>query len=251
MDRKAQLIKKFKHLGKECGFWKYGYAIPRLLYQTFREREFKGKTLLEIGCGRGAYIIWASINGATSVVGLEPIAEGSASISNGVFKDFDYICRTLNLENIYIIPKTLEEYMCENNMFDIVLLKNSINHIDEDSCIRLQESEEAREVYFEIFRKISRLLKNNGRIIIMDAARRNFYCDIGVKNPFAKTIEWNKHQEPEYWEKLLKKCGFQYPKITWNSGKYFRYLGIYSIPSLLAYFTNSNFRLEMTMSKTD
>ena len=131
----------------------------------------------------------------------------------------------------------------QTNSFSV----NSINHLDERACIQLRNSIQAREVYLNIFRKIKKIMTNNSKIILLDVSRNNYFGNRNLKNPFAKSIEWFKHHEPEYWAELLSICGFKDPKITWNSAKHLRYLRIMSISKKLAYFMSSSFRLEMTL----
>lgn len=45
----------------------------------FRNIDVKGKSFLDVGCGHGKYMIWAAINGAKPVIGLEPLSDGSGT----------------------------------------------------------------------------------------------------------------------------------------------------------------------------
>ena len=128
----------------------------------------------------------------------------------------------------------------------MVLSVASINHLDEKSCIALLDSPDAVRQYQNIFRNIAAMMRPGGKLIIMDAARRNLFGDLGVRNPLTPNIEWFKHQQPEFWAKLLSGCGFDDPNITWASGKLLRYARLTSIPKTLSYFGQSVFRLEMT-----
>lgn len=244
-----ELEKQFRRLGTSMGFWKYGYALRNNCRQVFRMNDFAGHKILEIGCGKGMYCLWAGIFNADYALGLEPLSEGSASVSNSCFQNFKKIADKLKLNNVEILSNTVQEYKCADTLFDIVLSINSINHLDEISCIRLRESAEAKEKYLTIFRKIGKIMANDGKIIIIDASKNNYFGDRDIKNPFIKNIEWINHHQPEYWAELLSMCGFENPRISWNSGKLLRYMGIMSISKTLSYFSRSHFRLEMTLKK--
>jgi len=164
-----------------------------------------------------------------------------------LFENFKYLAANLKLDNVKVIPNTIKEYECSGGMFDLVVSVNSINRFDEMSCIHLKENIQAREAYFNIFRKIKKIMANNSKIIIIDVSRNNYFGNRNLKNPFVKNIDWLKHHEPEYWAELLSSCGFKDPKIYWNSGKLLRYLNIMSISKKLAYFMSSSFRLEMSL----
>lgn len=242
-------VSKFRKLGKTMGYWKHGYALENNCKQVFRMTDFSGQKLLEIGCGTGIYCIWAGIWGAAHALGLEPFEDGSSSLSSSLFENFKNIAAKLKLNNVEIIPKMIQEYECEDGVFNLVISVNSINHFDEMNCIRLRKSVQAREAYLNIFKKIKKIMANNSKVIIIDVSRNNYFGNRNLKNPFVKNIDWFKHHEPEFWAELLSVCGFKDPKISWNSGKLLRYLGIMSISKKLAYFMNSSFRLEMTLEK--
>lgn len=235
------ILRKF---GKSIGWWKHGYALKLTCYQIYEDYDFNGKNILEIGCGKGINCIWASIHGANHVVGLEPLTNGSFD-SSQIYEDIYNLKAQLNLTNIEIVPYRIQDYEYQNNYFDIILSVASINHLDEKSCIYIRDSEEAKDSYSNIFRKLNRLMKKGGKLIIIDASSRNFFGDIGIVNPFVKNIERFKHLEPGIWAGLLAQSGFKNPKITWTSGRKLKYLRIYSINKCLSYFMDSIFRLEM------
>jgi cyclopropane fatty-acyl-phospholipid synthase-like methyltransferase len=242
-------IKDFIELGRTLGYWTHGYDFPRYCKQVFKDIDLKGKNILEIGCGKGLFCIWASIHCASHVIGLEPLEDGSFD-SSKIYSEFKKIVNTLKLNNVNIISNRIEDYQSPNISFDIVVSLASINHLDEHSCIRLKESDTAKKHYRDIFLDIASKMNNYGTIIVMDCSNRNFFSDIGLTNPMAKSIEWFKHQDPEFWAKILSECGFADPKITWPSGRYLRYMRIYNRNKLLSYFTDSAFRLEMTRIKS-
>jgi SAM-dependent methyltransferase len=152
----------------------------------------------------------------------------------------------LDLPQAKVSPCSFQEYTAADRKFDIVLSLASINQLDENSCIRLRESRQAVRAYEGIFRRVARMMKPEGKLIIVDAGRRNFFDDLGLRNPTLPGVEWFKHQQPEDWSSLLQNCGFKLPIIAWTSGAWLRRLGIFRLPKALAYFGHSMFRLEMT-----
>lgn len=239
--------RRIRHLGCEMGLWNHGFDFPRFCAQLFHNTDFRGKSMLEIGCGKGLLCLWAALNGASETVGLEPLAEGAFD-SSECHRDFRLMAQRLGLSQSTILPYTVQDYDGGENRFDIVLSVASINHLDEKSCIALRKSSEAVRAYQQVFRHIARMLKPGGKLIIMDAARRNFFGDLGLRNPLSPNIEWFKHQQPETWAALLRSCGLDRPSIAWAGGKLLRHIGIQRLPSALAYFGQSIFRLEMTRS---
>lgn len=249
-DIRSKKIESIRKLGQRLGFWSHGYGYPMNCRQIFGEARLEGKYVLEIGCGKGLLCIWASIQGASRVVGLEPLRDGSGSFnSSRIYKEFKEMVKTADLKDIDMLPLRVQEYKSPDDYFDIVLMMASVNHVDENSCIKLKESEPSRESYRNVFKGISSIMNKGGKIILTDCSDRNFFADMGVVNPFARSIEWFKHQSPEYWAELLSQCGFGDPKITWPAGRYLRYLGINHRNKWISYFINSSFRLEMTCLK--
>jgi len=239
------VAERIRLMGQKMGVWNHGYDFPRFARQVFRDIDFRNKTMMEIGCGKGMLCLWAAMHGARHVVGLEPLAEGAYD-SSQCHQAFRSMAEQLDLPQARILPNTVQEFDCPANYFDVALSVASINHLDEKSCVALGKSEAAKNEYQTIFRNIARLIKPQGRLIIIDAARHNFFGDLGLRNPMSPNIEWFKHRQPRYWAQLLSECGFGNPRIRWSSGRLLRYAGITALPQALSYFGQSIFRLEMT-----
>ena len=241
----AARIEKLRLVGKRLGYWRHGYSLPYVCRQIFEDIDLNDRSVLEIGCGKGIFGYWASLQGARRFVGLEPLEEGSFD-STQIYSEHKHVVDELGYKNNEILPNTIQDFGWKGEPFDVVLSMASVNHLDEDSCVRLRESAQAREKYVDIFRQIAEMTKPAGKLIVMDCANRNLFGDLGITNPLARTIEWEKHQAPEYWAELLKLAGFKEPRISWPSGKILSRLGINSRGRLLNYLTTSFFRLEMT-----
>lgn len=205
--------------------------------------DLKNKRVLDIGGGFGLYSFYAACSGARKVVCLEPEAEGS---SLGVTDRFHKLNGLLRRGNVALKPVTLQAFKFEGKLYDIILLHNSINHLDETACINLQKSSNSKGVYREIFSKIYSLSNKGAKLIICDCSRYNFFASLKIRNPFAPSIGWHKHQEPEIWVKLLVEAGFVDPKIKWTSFNTLRNWGrVLTGNKLMAYFLTSHFCLTM------
>jgi SAM-dependent methyltransferase len=236
---------RIRLMGQKMGLWNHGFDFARFSRQLFGDMDFRNKTMLEIGCGKGMLCLWAAIHGARHVVGLEPLAEGAYD-SSECHNAFRSMAQQLGLPQARILPQTVQAFDCPDNYFDVVLSVASINHLDEKNCVALGRSTEAEKEYQNIFRNIARMMKPGGKLIVIDAARRNFFGDLGLRNPMSPNIEWFKHQQPQYWSKLLSECGLGEPRICWSAGKLLRYAGLTRLPKALSYFGQSVFRLELT-----
>jgi len=188
----------------------------------FHGVELADRTVLDVGAGDGTLSFYAACKGASKVVSLEPEAAGSSAGMNAAF---ERTAALLDQTRVELVPQRLQDYEPSNASFDVLLLHASINHLDEDACNRLHRDLEAQTVYVGLFRKLAASAKPGSKLIVVDCARRNLYADLGVTNPFARTIEWQKHQSPELWSQLLARTGFTTPVIRWNSFNSLRSFG--------------------------
>jgi SAM-dependent methyltransferase len=219
-------------------------SLKQFNYQctTLFNLDIKNKSILEIGCGDGRFSLWASINGAKKIVCLEPEMHGSTQNSTKFIKNS---IKILKLKNVKFIENTIQKYDNRNEKFDIIVLKNSINHLNEKKCIILQKNNEAKTIYIKLLKKIATMMKINGKIIITDCSRYNFFNTIGIKNIFSPSIEWHKHQTPNIWIELLLKAGFNNAKISWTVPYPIRHLKFILDNRFASYFIVSHFKLEM------
>ncbi len=205
--------------------------------------DLKNKSILDIGGGFGLYSFYAACKGAKKVVCLEPESDGS---SFGVIGKFNRLNELLCKNNVTLEPKALQNIGASLGSFDIVLIHNSVNHLDENACISLLTNSQSREIYREIFSKIFKLSNNGAKLILCDCSRNNFFDLLKVRNPFLPAIEWHKHQQPEVWAELLCEVGFKNPRITWSSFNALRGLGkIIFGNRIMSYFLTSHFRMIM------
>jgi cyclopropane fatty-acyl-phospholipid synthase-like methyltransferase len=142
--------------------------------------DLRDKVVLDVGSGRGLLSFVAAASGARRVVALEPEAEGSTS---GVVDAFAAVQRRLSLNNLSLYGTRLQEYDYAEAPFDIVVLYNSINHIDEHACIKYRMDPASKEIYINLFKKIYQNTRMGGTIVIADCSSRNLFGDIGLRNP--------------------------------------------------------------------
>jgi SAM-dependent methyltransferase len=188
-----------------------GSARSRFGY-VFAGTDLEGKRMLDIGGGRGIYSFYAAAAGAREVVCLEPEAAG---VSANVKGHFEQIRSEFPGAPVTLDTRTIQEFSSPAP-FDAVLMYASVNHVDEDACIRLPKDEKAREAYKKEFARIASLLVPGGKLLISDCSSRNFFALLGMRSPVVPTIEWHKHQRPEVWARLLEESGFRSPKIRWE-----------------------------------
>ncbi|QOY92307.1 class I SAM-dependent methyltransferase [Paludibaculum fermentans] len=233
-------------VGKEAGLWSRGIDFPVRARQLFGDIDLRGKRVLEVGCGRGEFCLWAGVHGASRAVGLEPRSDGFYDAAN-YLEQFRKLAARLDLSGVEIEPKKLQEHEAPDGSYDLVLSVASINHVDEPACARLHEDTQARAAFSRIFTDLARIMARGGKVVIIDAMRRNLFGDLGLRSPFNPAVTWGKHQQPHLWADLFSGIGFTAPRITYLGNRFFRYAGIPRIPRSLSYCSDSLFRLEMTL----
>jgi hypothetical protein len=216
---------------------------------VFQNVKLENKNVLDIGGGIGLLSFFAGLMGARKTVCLEPQSDGSSSDMIDNFKKFKSVLgEDLPVEHL---PLTLQQYLLKpSEHFDVVILNNSINHLNEDACIHLKKSKDSYNYYVEMFATLFKSMNAGGQLIITDCSNKNFYNDIGMTSPFVNSIEWHKHQSPQTWAKLLKQVGFSNPTINWSSPHRLGDIGrILMKNSVSAYLTSSHFRLVVEKTK--
>lgn len=239
-----KLTEEEKKLGNLLKNQRLINSINTFFFQTYHlygDINFYNKNVLDIGGGAGLYSFYAAIKGAAKVICLEPFADGS---NNQMQKKFKQIKDLMNLETVHLINNNIQNYTSEEK-FDIVISQASINHFDENSCEDLNINENSYFNYLNIFKKIYYIMNNSGNFIISDVSNRNFWGDLGLKNPFVPKINWKIHQPPHIWAKVAKDAGFVRKKVDWTSLNrflMFKNLKIVNNP-FLSYCVGSHFNI--------
>lgn len=203
--------------------------------------DFEDRTMLDVGAGAGLNGFYAACNGAREVVCVDPEADGS---TGGATEKFSRLRQRLGLDNIRLEPAFFQSFDARGRTFDVILLHNSVNHLDETACIYLLTDAAARSSYRRIFQKIATLANPGATLILCDCSRHNFFAALGLRNPVMPTIEWEKHQPPEVWAGLLAEAGFVNPRIRWSSFNRLGSAGELVLGNkLAAYFLKSHFCL--------
>jgi SAM-dependent methyltransferase len=174
----------------------------------------RGRRVLDVGCGPGAYALWAAIHGAEYVLGIEPEADGSTGGSLSVFSG---AAEALGVQDCtFANSATWEELEIPERPFDVVVMYNVINHLYEDLVREVHLRPSAADEYVGHLEKLGPLTAPGSHLIIADCGRENFWNSIGRRSPLAPTIDWDIHQQPEVWAELLGRIGFSVFDLRWS-----------------------------------
>lgn len=218
---------------------RYRYYLDTI----FRAIHFEGRRVLDVGSGTGIVSAYAAIAGASRVVALEPEAAGGTPNANPRARElFDALGVASRITMRDETLQTLED----PGPFDVVILHNSINHLDERACVSLRRDERARATYREILGRLANVTNSGAQLFVSDCSPHNAFPALGLHNPFARTIEWAKHQPPGEWIELLTEAGFTRPVVRWTPVNRLYAAGRRLTGNRLASFlTTSHFSLTM------
>lgn len=212
----------------------------RFLYENV---DFTGKSVLDIGGGTGLHSFYAASQGASDVTIIEPEADGG---HHEMISTFNSLRNAVDATNVKLIQTTLQNYVADKERFQIILVQDAINHFDEKACVTLLTSMESQTRYRKIFDEIARLLVPGGVLIISDCSSRNFFDAIGLINPVAKQIEWEKHQPPAVWCQLAQTSGLKHVETRWSTPSRFGAIGRVLMGNpVAAWFFTSHFVIKL------
>jgi SAM-dependent methyltransferase len=203
-----------------------------------------GRRVLDVGAGDGVYSFYAAAAGAEHVTALEPESAGSTP---DVTSRFARLGEAVGGSAVELRTETFQAFDPGDDRFDVLFLHAVINHLDEPATMALGHDEAARAAYRSLFAKLAAMGADGARLIAADAARRNLLGRLGLRNPLQPTIEWEKHQQPETWARLLEDAGFGDARIRWNSLNTLRRPGRVLLGNrVAAWCLDSTFCLTMT-----
>lgn len=236
LDAYYEMI-RVEHPERDVGNLKFS------LERIFDGMPLRGTNVLDIGAGDGLHGLYALAAGAERLVALEPELAGSSS---GMQDRFERAAKRLGARSADLRGETFQEFDPAGERFNTILSFSSVNHLNEEACIRLHRDESAREVYRGLFRKLARVSAPGATLVLADCSRHNLFARLPMTNPVARTIEWEKHQPPKLWVEMLSEAGFEDPKVTWASFNTLRRPGQMLLGNKVgAWFFESGFYLTM------
>ena len=237
----ADVMNRFLDAAIQLGVYSNQKNLKRHLRFMFDGIDLKKKHLLDVGGGTGRLTVYAAVQGADAVC-VEPEAEGS---TGGVTEKFLQLKKAVDPQlRADLVVASIQNYLSVPRSFDVVIIANAINHLNEDACIHLLDDPAAQSEYEALFRVLFSSLNPGGWLVATDCSKSNFFNDIGVKSPFMPDIEWHKHQSPRTWDRLLQRVGFLPAKVQWSSPNALGNIGRFVLGNrVAAYFLLSHFRL--------
>lgn len=227
------------------GEFSTGRRLRHYLDFTIGDLNFRNAVVLDVGAGKGLLSLAAASAGA-SVVALEPTGDGSTSTSSEVFRRLQ--AGVAGGQSVEFQERTIEEFINSSQdasrRFDIVVMADCINHLDEDAVVTADTDPRARAIFVNILAAVRDQMVPGGSLIVTDCARSNFFGQIGLTNPFNPAINWRLHQNPEFWCGVLGDAGFQIRSVEWSSPNFMGPVGSALLGNrFAAWLLRSHFRI--------
>ena len=172
--------------------------------------ELDGKTVVEVGSGRGLCSIYASLSGASRVLSIEPELDGSFG---GVLSTQRSRVSSLDL-NIDILAEDFNTWHPAGQQFDMLMSINSINHLHESTNHAMVHAETWNR-YVAVAKKMQSVLRPGGVAIVTDSSRYGLFLQgkyIGLHRPWTlrrSSVNWRIHQTPRTWRQIFLAAGFK------------------------------------------
>jgi SAM-dependent methyltransferase len=219
---------------------RYCYAAARF----FGPVDLNGKRVLEIGSGKGLTAMFMGLQGAATVVSMEP---GLAGSRTGVLGIQQRRVAALGLGNVSeLLDADFNTWDPSGRRFDIIVSQASINHLHESPHHALAHRE-TYDRYLAICRKVRLALEDDGVFCISDAARYGFFAmtkRLGIKRPWARqriSINWRIHQNAGVWRRILLDAGFSRVEIDYPVPYALRHLGVVAANPVTNFFLQGAF----------
>jgi SAM-dependent methyltransferase len=199
----------------------------RAAAHLFHGIDLTGKRVLEIGSGAGLRSMFIGLQGARSVVSLEPGLAGSRhNYKEMQRRRLD----ALGLSNVEFLDADFNLWDAGTQRFDVIVSESSINHLHESSHHALHHAP-TYEAYRRICGKMHHLLDSGGVACVSDAARYGFFSltkRLGVRRPWTgkkPSANWRIHQNAGVWRRIFLDSGFQDVEIEYPLPHRLRHLG--------------------------
>ena len=129
-----------------------------------------GKTVLEIGCGHGGICVYAALNGAKSVIGIDVSEEALTSAGSFVRRIERDVERTLNIR---LALMRAEQMDLEGGAIDVIIADNVFEHVsDLESTLA----------------ECKRVMKPGGRLVVPNFP--SYYSKFGPHVKYGIKIPW-------------------------------------------------------------
>ncbi len=236
-------LEQFSRMVESSG-WKLERLVWRL-QNTLRDIDWRGKDVLDIGCGRADMALYMALTGAKQVEAIDPEGPGSRP---GTRIAVQQRIEALQPGNFRFQPITFGDAQYASESFDLILSVNVLEHIHE-TCKLLTDDPEAAADYQRFFADLYRVLRPGGALVVSNVSRYSLWALISqwtnyrLKTPIRtmRNVHWQLHQPPNMWTHMAQQAGFREIRIHWRVPHQLRWLLWLMDNRFVQFFTFADF----------
>lgn len=179
--------------------------------EQFANIDFAGKSVLEIGCGRGFLSLYIALfTEAAKITALDESAGhgGKEGVLNVLRDNVSYLKLGKRLEIIEADAIKFDSA----DPFDIIIANNCLHHFVNNGQKYFRDPA-VSEAYIKIFKHLWELLANNGQLVIGEIDPFNLWRFL-LPNLFFSSIEWHIHPPLSGFLDAIEKAGFHSASVN-------------------------------------
>jgi SAM-dependent methyltransferase len=174
--------------------------------EELRDISLKGKEVLEIGCGRGAFSLYMALEGkAKKVLALDESAGFGAD--EAYLRGLEETVQSHSIVNVQTMKSSIANVDFPEGTFDIIVANFSIHHVVRSNWCLPDNSQAQREL-LELLISLRTYLKMNGMLVLREMSRVNFWRFMPYHWKMSH-IDWEIHPTLREWLSLLNRAGFR------------------------------------------
>ncbi len=249
--RKTAIL-KVEEIRKEFAGWVspgYDYRL-RILRHIFNKKDIEGQYVLDIGAGcgetSGSFMVHFGASGATAVDSYE--GHGSDVSTYEQIKTLQSILGN----KLKIIKQDIWNFFTEDKYGFIVAI-SSLHHIAE-SKKTLRQDLKLEQKIVELFKRIGGMLKDDGKFVFFDLARRNYSPIPRYRERYKTVVDLSTKQDPWAWMSALRKAGFRKVRLRYPAPVVldrFKFIHWLFNNYLMCILTNSGYLIEASNFKKE
>ena len=174
--------------------------------EELKDISLKGKDVLEIGCGRGAFSLYMALSGkAKKVLALDESAGFGAD--EAYLRGLQEIVESQSIVNVETMKASITDVPFHEGTFDVIVANFSLHHVVRSSWCLPDNSEAQREL-LDLLNALKLYLRKDGILVLREMSRINFWRFMPYRWKMSH-IDWEIHPTLREWLGLLNQAGFR------------------------------------------